>query len=97
MTKKWLVFSFLCSLLLVYGVPKLFKVLRSPPAQVVVFPVTEQRGFKVESPRLAGRNRLHKIFSSLILADWAAYHTACLYGADPEQIPMVEDFKKRIG
>ena len=56
-----------------------------------------QRGFKVESPRLAGRNRLHKIFSSLILADWAAYHTACLYGADPEQIPMVEDFKKRIG
>ncbi len=36
----------------------------------------------------------HKIFSSLVLADWAAYHTALLYGRDPEQVPMVEEFKK---
>lgn len=36
----------------------------------------------------------HKIFSSLVLADWAAYYTALGYGLEPEEVPMVETFKK---
>ncbi len=55
------------------------------------------RGFKVEVVLLQGKNELHKIFGALNLADWTAYHTAGLYGADPEQVPMVEEFKKLIG
>lgn len=43
---------------------------------------------------LKGSNRWMRIFSSLILADWAAVHTAALYGAESEQVPMVEEFKK---
>lgn len=38
----------------------------------------------------------YKIFSSLVLADWAAYYTAKEYGVEPEHVPMVEEFKKLI-
>lgn len=54
------------------------------------------RGFRVEVFFLQGKSRLQKIFSSLILADWTAYHTAKLYGVEPEQVPMVEEFKNLI-
>ncbi len=52
------------------------------------------RGFKSEVVLLQGKSRLHKIFNGLLLADWAAYHTAKFYGTEPEQVPMVEEFKK---
>jgi glucose/mannose-6-phosphate isomerase len=55
------------------------------------------RGFKTEIVLLQGKNHLHKIFNGLILADWAAFHSAKLHGVDPEQVPMVEEFKKLIG
>lgn len=54
------------------------------------------RGFQVKILKLEGVNILHKIFSSLLLADWASYYTALQYGADPERVPMVEEFKKLI-
>ena len=53
-------------------------------------------GFGVEVLSLQGGTPFHKIFSSLILADWTAYHTAQLYGTESEQVPMVEEFKKLI-
>lgn len=43
-----------------------------------------------------GTNRWMSIFSSLVFADWAAYYTALQYGAEPEQVPMVEEFKKKM-
>lgn len=55
------------------------------------------RGFKVEIILLQGKNELQKIFNALTLADWTAYHTAQLYGVDPQEVPMVEEFKKLIG
>jgi len=55
------------------------------------------RGFKTEIVLLQGKSEIHKIFGALNLADWTAYHTAKLYGVDPEQVPMVEEFKKMIG
>jgi glucose/mannose-6-phosphate isomerase len=54
------------------------------------------RGFKVEIVLLQGKTEIQKIFNALILVDWTAYHTAKLYGVDPEQVPMVEEFKKLI-
>ena len=56
----------------------------------------QDRGLKVETLELAGQSRLEKIFSSLILGDWTAYYTAEGYGLEPEQVPMVEEFKKLI-
>lgn len=54
------------------------------------------RGFKTEIILLQGKTEIQKIFNALILADWTAYHTAMLYGVDPEQVPMVEEFKRLI-
>jgi glucose/mannose-6-phosphate isomerase len=56
-----------------------------------------QKGLPVSSISLEGPFALLKLFSSLLFADWVAYHTALLYGADPEQVPMIEEFKKQIG
>ena len=56
----------------------------------------KDRNFQVEIIELNGKNTWHKIFSSLILADWVAYYTALGYGLDSEQVPMVEEFKKLI-
>jgi glucose/mannose-6-phosphate isomerase len=54
------------------------------------------RGFKTEVVLMQGKTRIGKIFNALNLADWSAYHTAKFYGVEPEQVPMVEEFKKMI-
>ncbi len=56
----------------------------------------EGRNLQVETKELNAENIWHKIFSSLVLADWVAYYTALEYGLEPEQVPMVEEFKKLI-
>lgn len=53
----------------------------------------QERGLAVKILNLEGRNRFHKMFNSLVLADWSAYYTAREYELDPEQVPMVEEFK----
>lgn len=54
------------------------------------------RNFNIEIQELGGVKIFHKIFSSLLVADWASYYLAQSYGADPEQVPMIEEFKKLI-
>lgn len=56
----------------------------------------ENKGIPTISFDLSGANNAEKIFKSLILADWAAFYTAELYGSESEQVPMVEEFKKLI-
>lgn len=55
------------------------------------------RKLKVNVLALAGDSELAKIFASLLIADWAAFYTAKAYGRDPEQVPMIEEFKKQLG
>lgn len=54
------------------------------------------RGFKTEIVLMQGKAELVKIFNALNLADWTSYYTAKMYGVEPEQVPMVEEFKKLI-
>ncbi len=54
----------------------------------------QNRGLSCESLEIQGNSRFYRIFSSLVIADWVAYYTAEFYGADREQVPMVEEFKK---
>lgn len=54
----------------------------------------QNRGLSCESLELQGKSRFSRIFSSLLFADWTAYYTAEFYGVDPEQVPMVEEFKR---
>lgn len=55
------------------------------------------RKFKVNILALAGDSALAKIFSSLLIADWTALYVARHYNRDPEQVPMIEEFKKSLG
>lgn len=56
----------------------------------------KEKKSSVEIIEFDGKNTLRKIFSSLVLADWASYYLAGKYGVDPEQAPMIEKFKKLI-
>jgi glucose/mannose-6-phosphate isomerase len=56
----------------------------------------EERNLKVEILKLEGQNRFHKIFSSLVLAYWTSFYLAKEYQVKPEEVPMVEEFKKMI-
>lgn len=54
------------------------------------------RGFVVETVALEEGDVFRKVFASLLLADWTAFYTAQGYGVEPEQVPMVEEFKKQM-
>ncbi len=56
----------------------------------------EERNLEVEILKLECQNRFHKIFSSLVLADWTSYYLAKEYQVEPEEVSMVEEFKKMI-
>jgi glucose/mannose-6-phosphate isomerase len=56
----------------------------------------EARGLPVTDIFLKGSSRWERIFNSLLLSDWFAFHSGSAYGAETEQVPMVEEFKKRI-
>lgn len=55
-----------------------------------------ERNFPVEVAMINGTSPLHKIFASILLADWTSYYIAKEYNVDPEQVPMVEEFKRLI-
>lgn len=56
----------------------------------------DDRKLPVTGLSLMGSSPLERIFKSLLIADWAAVHTAEMYGVEAEQVPMVEEFKHRI-
>ncbi len=62
----------------------------------VLFDLFEARKLIGEKIFLSGGSVFEKIFNSLLCADWAAFTTATSYGLDPEQVPMIEEFKQRI-
>jgi glucose/mannose-6-phosphate isomerase len=56
----------------------------------------EDRGFGVANLSFVGATFWERILNSILLADWAALHLSSMYGTEPEQVPMVEEFKKLI-
>ncbi|GIW67631.1 MAG: bifunctional phosphoglucose/phosphomannose isomerase [Candidatus Parcubacteria bacterium] len=55
-----------------------------------------EHGFKIEIINLEGVSVFHKIFNSLILADWTSYYLALYYSQDPERVILIEEFKNLI-
>ncbi|GIW66642.1 MAG: bifunctional phosphoglucose/phosphomannose isomerase [Candidatus Parcubacteria bacterium] len=55
-----------------------------------------ERGFQIEIINLEGVSVFHKIFNSLILADWTSYYLALYCSQDPEKVPLIEEFKNLI-
>lgn len=56
----------------------------------------KKRGFPCTFVPLTKSSRIHTIFAATVLADWTAYYLAKIYGVDPQEVPMVEEFKKLI-
>lgn len=56
----------------------------------------EERGLRVKKIDIEKESLLIRIFSSVILANWAAFYTAKNYGVDPDEVKIVEEFKKLI-
>jgi len=59
--------------------------------------VLEERGFGVTVLELGGGSIWEKILNNINLADATTRALAQLYNVDPEQVPLVEEFKKMIG
>lgn len=62
----------------------------------VVEGILEGDGRSVTTLGIEGNNSFERIFSSLLLADWTAVSIAKKNNVDPEQVPMIEGFKKKL-
>jgi glucose/mannose-6-phosphate isomerase len=58
--------------------------------------IFEEKGCSVTNLHLSGSNTLEKVFSSLLIADWTALELAKIKETDPQSVPLIEDFKKRL-
>jgi glucose/mannose-6-phosphate isomerase len=56
----------------------------------------QEKGHRVTVLHLKGESTLEKIFSSLALADWMALAIARTNDREPEAVPLIEAFKKRL-
>lgn len=56
----------------------------------------EDRGFTVLTVDIAGPSLWHKTFTGIITAMWASSYLAEYYGVNPEDVSMIEDFKKSL-
>jgi glucose/mannose-6-phosphate isomerase len=63
--------------------------------EVLALQLRDKR-FTVIEVNLEGESIYEKMFNSLTLASFTALYTAEAYGLDPEDVPMIEDFKRRI-
>lgn len=57
--------------------------------------IYHEKGMGVELVDLVG-STWQKIWSTVLIGMWTAYCLAEYYGVDPEAVPLVEEFKKRI-
>jgi len=59
--------------------------------------ILNESGLPTEVIDLTGQSLLEKIFSSIILADWASYYLAQEYGVEPlAATETIEEFKKKM-
>lgn len=56
----------------------------------------KKQGHLIENVFMHGKSEFEKIFSSIVLAWWAAYYIAQSYGQDSEEVNFQEDFKKQL-
>jgi len=56
----------------------------------------QERNLPVEVIELADESRFRQVFMSLTIAEWTAYWIAKNNNVDPEEVPLIEEFKKLI-
>lgn len=70
--------------------------LRIAKRMEVIEGLLQEKGYPVTRLYLEGEFPFEKIFRSLILADWFSLGVTQKNGSEPEQVPMIEEFKKRL-
>lgn len=58
--------------------------------------ILRKKKVAVDFIEINGKDNLSKVFSNLLLSDWASYHLALNYKVDPSPVKIVEDFKQRM-
>lgn len=58
--------------------------------------ILEGKGVETTFVEIEGSNTFEKIFSTLLIGDWASYHLALKYNQDPTPVKIVEDLKKLL-
>ena len=56
----------------------------------------QKQGCPVLLLKLSGRNKLARIFSTILLGSYVGYYLALEYKVDPTPVVMVEDLKKML-
>lgn len=56
----------------------------------------QEKGVSASVVPLEGNSLVEKIFSALLVGDWASYTLALALGVDPSPVPMVEELKRRL-
>ena len=58
--------------------------------------IFKKRKMDVESVELRGQDFWYRVFDNLWVSDWVTLHLARHYGVNPDEVPLVEEFKKRL-
>lgn len=62
----------------------------------ITLALLREKGIASSIVPITGTTLTEKMFSTLLIGDWASTALALAYGIDPSPIPMVEDLKKRL-
>jgi glucose/mannose-6-phosphate isomerase len=62
----------------------------------VLLPILAEKGVAGEIVDILGDTVYTRVFNTLVLGDFVAYHLSLLYEVDPEPVEMVEAFKKLL-
>lgn len=63
---------------------------------IITEKILKEKGVEVLSLDILGKTVYDKVFSTLVLGDWASYFLAFRYGIDPTPVVMVEDLKRML-
>jgi glucose/mannose-6-phosphate isomerase len=58
--------------------------------------IIESKKIPLQTINLSGEKLLEKIFSSIVLADWASYYLAIKNNVDPLRVELIENFKEKL-
>jgi len=58
--------------------------------------IFEERGFALQEANIIGPSLWHKSFAGILIAFWTSLYLAEYYNVDPEDISVIEDFKKSL-
>lgn len=58
--------------------------------------IYKRRGVETRIFERAGSTRVERVFKSILMAEWVSYALAVLRDIDPEAVPLIERFKKRL-